>query len=319
MFLTEQKFSYFCSVRFFYAAILALGLLCSACVNRSGKGTEPQAGRYVLEIPNPPVMMDPAGQRDYLCRHFWDNFDFSDSTSPSRIDSNAFRLSFIQFAALLPEQPDGGVSQMEALMEKAGQNVPVFDLFCGIGRMLFYDPNSPMRSDELYLPVLEAISRSPLVEEKSRSQADATASLISRNRPGMQAEDFAYLTIQNRPGSLYGIKAPYTLLFFSNPGCDMCRAIREAMLQSSVITGMVRSRRLVVLALYPDEDTELWLSYRDEIPSDWINARDPGSTLYESGLYDLKAIPSLYLLDADKTVILKDCTEVSQIEAALSK
>ena len=293
-------------------------LLCS-CVNRSGKGNVPEAGKYVLQLPSPPVMMDAAGQRDYICRHFWDNLDFSDSTIPSRIDSASFRSSFIRFAAYLSEQPDGGVSLMEDLMEKAGQNAPMLDLFGGLCRMAFYDPNSPMRSDDLYLPVLEAISNSSFKDEESRAEADATAILISRNRPGMRAEDFSYLTIQNRPGSLYGINAPYTLVFFSNPGCEMCRAIREAMLQSSVITEMVRSRKLAVLALYPDEDTDLWLSYRDEIPSDWINARDPGSTISESGLYDLKAIPSLYLLDADKTVLLKDCTEVRQIEAALSE
>lgn len=264
-------------------------------------------------------MMDPSGQRNYLCRHFWDNLDFSDSTIPARIDSASFRSQFINYATLLMQQQDGGVSEITSLMEKAGQNASMLDLFSGLCKMAFYDPNSPLRNDELYLPVLEAISNSQLVDDESRADADATARLVSRNRPGMQAEDFTYLTIQNRPGSLYGIKAPYTLIFFSNPGCDMCRSIREVMNQSSVINDMVRSRKLVILALYPDENTELWLSYKDEIPSDWINARDPGSTLSASGLYDLKAIPSLYLLDADKTVLLKDCTDVRQIEAALSR
>ena len=264
-------------------------------------------------------MMDQEGQRDYLCRHYWDNLDFSDSTIPGRIDSTAFRSSFVNYAVLLLAQPDGGVSQMEALMEKAGQNAPMLDLFYGLARMAFYDPNSPLRNDDLYLPVLEAISISPLVDEESRARAESTARLVSRNHPGTPAEDFSYLTIQNRPGSLYGIKAPYTLIFFSNPGCNMCKEIRETMAVSQTISDMVRSRKLAVLALYPDEDTELWLSYKDEIPSDWINARDPGGTIEASGLYDLKAIPSLYLLDADKTVLLKDCTEVRKIEAALSE
>jgi hypothetical protein len=263
--------------------------------------------------------MDPAGQRDYLCRHYWDNMAFGDSTVPSRIDSAAFRTLFVNYAVLLAQEPQAGPGLIGDLMQKAGQNEPVLDLFGGLARMVFYDPNSPLRSDDLYIPVLEALSQSPLKDPDSRDAAAWTLQLISRNRPGTPAEDFSYLTIQNRPGSLYGIKAPYTLLFFSNPGCEMCRAIREQMAASSVISEMVRSRKLVVLALYPDEDTDLWLSYRDEIPSQWINARDPMSTLHESGLYDLKAIPSLYLLDADKTVILKDCTEVSLIEAALSK
>ena len=303
----------------FYAIVSVLCLLCTACVNRGNKEPESSAGKYVLEIPKPPVMMDPAGQRDFLCKHFWDNVDFSDSAIPARIDSASFRSSFINYAVLLMEQPDGGVSEMTSLMEKAGQNAPMLDLFSGISRMVFYDPNSPLRNDELYFPVLDAICRSSLVDEQAREDAFQTIALVSRNRPGTPAEDFSYLTIQNRPGSLYGIRAPYTLVFFSNPGCNMCREIRETMASSSLITDMVRSRKLVVLALYPDEDTDLWLSYKDEIPTSWINARDPGCTITASGLYDLKAIPSLYLLDADKTVVLKDCTDVRQIEAALSE
>ena len=272
-----------------------------------------------MKIPNPPVMMDPAAQRDYLCRHFWDNFDFSDSTIPSRLDTGVIRQYFINYAALLKEQPDGGVAQITALMEKAGQNAPMLDLFSETARFVFYDPNSPFRNDQLYLPVLEAVSQSPLVEEEIRAGAADKALLVSRNLPGSFAEDFTYLTIQNRPGSLYGIRAPYTLVFFNNPGCNMCREIREAMNGSSLIMEKVRSGQLAVLALYPDEDTELWLAYKDEIPPEWINARDPGCTVQESGLYDLKAIPSLYLLDSEKRVILKDCTDVRLIEAVLSK
>ena len=272
-----------------------------------------------MEMPSPPVMMDPARQRDYVCKHFWDHMDFSDPTIPERLDSAVFRSNFINYTALLGEQPDGGVSLMAALMEKAGQNAPMLELFSGIARMVFYDPNSPLRNDELYLPVLEARYNSALLDEESRASAASTAELVARNRRGTPAEDFTYLTIQNRPGSLYGIHAPFTLVFFNNPGCSMCREIRETMFKSSLIMDMVRSKKLVVLALYPDEDTELWHSYKDEIPSDWINARDPGGVITSSGLYDLKAIPSLYLLDSEKNVLLKDCTEVSQIEAVLSK
>ena len=306
-------------MRTFYVVITALSLLCTACVNRSGNKAETSAGKYTLELPNPPVMMDPDGQRDYLCKHFWDNLDFSDSSIPARIDSAEFRSYFLNYTGLLLQQQDGGVSQMAALMEKAGQNAPMFDLFTGISRLMFFDPNSPLRNDDLYLTVLDAISQNPLVDEDSRAEAAQIAQMVSRNRPGMSAEDFTYLTIQNRPGSLYGIHAPYTLVFFSNPGCNMCREIRETMSRSSLIMDMVHSRKLVVLALYPDEDTELWLSYKDEIPSEWINARDPGSVLQASGLYDLKAIPSLYLLDSEKKVILKDCTDVRLIESELSK
>ena len=298
---------------------MALCVLCAGCVRGGKKASEAQQRPYSFQIPSAPSLMDPASAQGWLCEHYWDNFDFSDITIPQRIDSTTFGTAFMTFALMLESRPDVGVRAMESLMGKASANAEMLELFSSISRQVFGDPNSELRSDELYLPVLETRAESPFLDDAQRDRAAFQAMVAARNRVGTPAEDFSYLTIQGRPGNLYGIKAPNTLIFFSNPGCDMCRAVREAMHQSSVITEMVRSRKLVVLALYPDEDTDLWLSYRDEIPSDWINARDPGSTISESGLYDLKAIPSLYLLDADKTVLLKDCTDVRQIEAALSR
>ena len=304
---------------FIYGCCVALCVLFTGCVRGGKKASEAQQRPYSFQVPSAPGLMDPASAQGWLCEHFWDYFDFSDTTIPQRLDSTAFGATFMTFAVMLESSPEAGAKAMASLMDKASANAEMLELFSGISRQVFGDPNSQMRNDELYLPVLETRAASPFLDDAERDKAAFQAMVAARNRVGTPAEDFSYLTIQGRPGSLYGINAPYTLIFFSNPGCDMCRAIREAMNQSAVITEMVRSRKLVVLALYPDEDTDLWLSYRDEIPSDWINARDPGSTLYASGLYDLKAIPSLYLLDADKTVVLKDCTDVRQIEAALSK
>ena len=39
----------------------------------------------------------------------------------------------------------------------------------------------------------------------------------------------------------------------------------------------------------------------------------------ERELYDLKAIPALYLLDRDKRVLVKDSTDVPQIEEAIDR
>mgnify|MGYP002527024690 FL=1 len=41
---------------------------------------------------------------------------------------------------------------------------------------------------------------------------------------------------------------------------------------------------------------------------EWINGYDKKQTIEQNNLYDLKAIPTLYLLDKDKTVLLKDVT-----------
>ena len=58
----------------------------------------------------------------------------------------------------------------------------------------------------------------------------------------------------------------------------------------------------------PDEELDEWRRHRDEFPQEWINGYDKSLTIKTQNLYDLKAVPTLYLLDANKKVLLKDAT-----------
>jgi hypothetical protein len=53
------------------------------------------------------------------------------------------------------------------------------------------------------------------------------------------------------------------------------------------------------------------------LPARWINGYDSQSGIMSGDLYDLKAIPSLYLLNEQKIVLLKDA-RLEEIEAYLS-
>ena len=76
---------------------------------------------------------------------------------------------------------------------------------------------------------------------------------------------------------------------------------------------------LVVLALYPDEDINAWRAYASSIPAKWINSYDKGCIIREKNLYDLRAIPAMYLLDARKQVLVKDSTSVEEIEFVIDR
>ena len=46
----------------------------------------------------------------------------------------------------------------------------------------------------------------------------------------------------------------------------------------------------------------------ESYPKEWINCYDPDYVIRTDTLYNIRAIPSLYLLDAQKRVVLKDAT-----------
>ena len=172
---------------------------------------------------------------------------------------------------------------------------------------------------QFYIPVMQAVLASPYYDEYERIGPAYDLAMASQNRLGQRANDFRYTLASGATGTLYGVKAEYTLLFINNPGCGMCKQLREQISGSPMLSEMIERGRLKILALYPDEDLTEWRNYRDHIPATWINAYDAGCLVRENGTYDLTAIPSLYLLDSDKRVLVKDSTDVPYIEEVIDR
>ena len=205
------------------------------------------------------------------------------------------------------------------LMRRASASRPMLDYFTMLAQQVIHDPNSPLRNDEFYIPVMQAVLASPYYDEYERIGPAYDLAMASQNRLGQRANDFRYTLASGATGTLYGVKAEYTLLFINNPGCGMCKQLREQISGSPMLSEMIERGRLKILALYPDEDLTEWRNYRDHIPATWINAYDAGCLVRENGTYDLTAIPSLYLLDSDKRVLVKDCTDVPYIEEVIDR
>ncbi|KAA5118039.1 DUF5106 domain-containing protein, partial [Bacteroides fragilis] len=57
---------------------------------------------------------------------------------------------------------------------------------------------------------------------------------------------------------------------------------------------------------------------RNDFAKEWTNGYDKELVIKNKNLYDLRAIPTLYLLDKNKTVLLKDAT-LQKVEQYLAE
>ena len=297
-------------------------VLLFVCGCRNGRGrTAVVADNRVAEyykVPVAPSML--SGQEridDFYARNWWRDFDFGDSLQITLADSAAFIRLFSGWVQVLERVPDVGPGCVEDVMSRASASKKSFDMFVIAARDVLADPNSPLRDDELYMPVLRVRIASPFTDEATRERLRYRLDILSQNRIGHKANNIRYTLFDGFEGTLYGIKAEYTLVFINNPGCEMCRTVREEICASALLSRYIASGRLKVLAIYPDQDLDEWLRYRNEMPSAWINGYDRECVMRTQGTYNLTAIPSLYLLDKDKTVLIKDAVSVPLIESVL--
>ncbi len=311
------------SCRRILAAIAAFVLIVCSC----GRGRQTEKTTEEKSVPFPEVQVpgmitEPSERMEFVLDHFWDGLMSSslkgrcDSTHVEGVLMAEVEKKFGLYVSILWEAPlDDAVKSVAKLFrdvekrEIQDTSSNVFGTMTKFMEKYLYDPNSPVRNEELYLPYVEGLSKSPLVPDTMRPAYSYDASMCSLNRIGTKAADFRFRDLRGRNYTLYGVKADYTLLFFANPGCPNCKEITEMIENSPGISELLSSGRLAVVDIYIDQEIDKWKAYAPEYPKEWLSGYDPDYIIRNDLIYNVRAIPSLYLLDMDKRVIMKDAPQ----------
>ena len=313
-----------------YLGILTVTLLC-ACGPRSGKtGSDTPVRRDFPAVEVPSLYSDPLERAGYAAGHFWDRFTDTvqvyacDSATVNGVPLETLEPQMGLFASLLGELPlDTGSKAVIRLYDRADafeRKYPDSNVFEELGRLArhyLYDPNSPVRNEDLYYPFVDRLGRSDLIDNGYRMGYEWDARMCRLNRVGTPAADFAFTDTRGRLRTLYGVQAEYTVLIFGNPGCKACLEIMEAMESTPAVAALISSGRLQVVDVYIDQEIDDWKAHIPEYPATWINGYDHSYTIRTDLIYNVRGIPSIYLLDRDKTVLLKDAPE-ERVLAALA-
>ena len=239
----------------------------------------------IFKVPRiPDIISDEADRIEYLVSNWWTGW------SP-QMDSLEAEKAFAQWTVLALELPLGTASA--SLVEGLGRDSL---RILSLAQKYLYDPNSPYRDEDIY----------GRLAAHCGGNLAAEARLCAMNRRGSVAADFVYEDARGRRHSLHALHAPLTVLFFSNPGCNSCKEITDALCSDSKVSYAIEQGLVAVLNIYIDEDLEAWRDYLPNYPKSWHCGFDPLFILREDNKYHIRAIPSVYLLDSEKKVILKD-------------
>ena len=301
-------------------------IICTAVVLATGCANNRKAEQFTaLPFPAsvPPAMMEnPQDRAKYMALHWFDQITDPTRSYPcdtvlvSGVRKGDVEQNFANWTNVLDmvglEYARKSVSNLYdrvAACEKKDTSSNIFETFTDLVVKYLYDANSPLRNEDYYSAYSERLSKSDLVEPLMREKYARETSLSALNRIGTKATDFRFTDLRGKSYSLYGINSDYILLFFSNPGCHACKEIIDVLNNDPKISSLINDGIMKVLNIYIDEDLEAWRSYMPIYPEKWYNGFDPDLIIRGETLYNVRAIPSLYLLDKDKCVLMKDAPE----------
>lgn len=288
-----------------FASAMFVGLAC--CASGGKESDSSVSEEFImndsggLPIPVVPDSLATAEKRAaFVTLHFWDAMDWSNHELS--LDTAFMEQNFANYLGILPYADENGRKEAVAsLLRGAQTNKDSYSYLASVAEHYLADPNSPMRSEEIYMLFLNEFLRSPNFSDDKKTKYHYQLQVAYKNRPGTEASDFRMHDCNGKSLSLkdFTSKAECTLLIFYDPDCEHCKEIMGEMREWKIPEGMK------VLAVDVTGDAERFAKTKTGYPAEWevAFATDP---IEDEDLYVFPALPSLYLVDKDGKVILKD-------------
>ena len=229
-----------------------------------------------FEYPQMPDTLRTVEKRaEYLGLHYWDRFDFSDTLKLNNPD--IVEQGFVNYIDILPRfQPEVAQSSMEIFASKAFSNAKAKAKFEKLIEHYLDDPESPMRNDRTYLLFLREMSKLSAFDETEKERLAFKIKQLDKNLPGDIATDFTWKDEKGSSHKLSEYRDQKVILYFYDPECENCHRVTEWLNKQTI----------------PQDITFLKIIADDTI----------------SDLYSIRAMPTIFLLDKENRVVLKDCT-----------
>ena len=259
-----------------------------------------------IELPKPPESLStPEEKARYILMHFWDPLDFSDTTYTYSEDF--MEQNFANYVSLFPyATPEARKESVFKLLNDSKVDHKAYVILQDIAGKYLYDPNSPMLNEVSFIPFVEYELESESSSAATKEAAKAILESINKNRVGSIAADFKFEDRKGNQLSLYTIFPDREMmLIFYDPDCENCKMIMGGIINNKNINNAVETGQLGILAIYSGDNKDAWKEGYNQYPENWVVGYEPG-LIEENELYDIRATPTIYILDKNKVVEEKD-------------
>ena len=207
---------------------------------------------------------------------------------------------------------------MNATMETLAKDPKGYRQMMELAERRFSDAADPIHNEGLYMVVLKHVTENFVLSNAEKEKQRLLLEGAKKNMIGSVAADFDYVVAGDKATHhLKDLKANNILVYFNNPDCESCEAVKQRLAENELINNLVNDKKLIVLAIYPYDDQKLWK--KAKYPKMMINGWNQSHQIEYAELYDLPTLPCFYLLDKDYKVLIKNEGSLNKVEAMLKK
>ena len=261
----------------------------------------------------PQMLVNPTDRANYVAVHYWDSFDFKNNALIGKPEIT--EQGFANFISIMPYVTEKKAA-FTAFSRRMTENPKMMEHLLEVSERYLFDNFSPVYDEELFLLMVNELLEQPRLSLAQSERLRYLRGIALKNRVGRAATDFVFVQRNGKRMSLKEVKADYVLLYLNDPECSACKQIKEALENSEIISRWKNSGRMKVVSVCIEGMTGGWKNI--PAPAGWVDGCDDARKLLEEDLYDLRNLPAIYLLDANKKIMLKNAT-VQRLEQVLEQ
>ena len=263
-----------------------------------------------IRMPQPPAqaMQNRNLYRLYVAEHLLDNFPFQDE----RFYSTSYAFDIVnQFTRLVWETGDYDFPSTEKFVNSALDRCKVSPKGYGI----FFDDmerivgtlKSPYWYEDLYLVMLRNALDYKDVGEARKIRYEKLYDIHNRNLAGSKLPDFEIKLANDSVINIYSIESDYLLLYFQNPDCPTCTKVRHELAGMEILNNAIDRGKLKVVTIYFEKNEKIWRNFlKNEANPRYIHGWEFNNKVEGEGLFDVRIIPFMFLVDKNKIILKKD-------------
>lgn len=331
IFLLMKRFS----ISLFFFFLLCTSGILLACAQQKGSQTtsvvKSDLGKKadttfffqrerLMDIPSiPEYLITPKDRAKYFIQHYWDLWDGQDSTYLQH--PKAFEQTVVDYlgVVLSVTEIDLPTQKSHLLAPLALSRGRILETILGFYQKYLYEAESPFYNEELFLHVLEWAAKTPTLSYAQGIRTQALLELLNRNRVGSPVENFPMVTSES--DSIFYVselKGKPIILFFYTPGCDNCHNSLRELNENTLLHNLIEEERVELLLLFNGYGKDVWRNSFKELPPIGKVVYNEGDTILNTPLFDLRRSPSIYLIDAEGRVQLRNTT-IQELQKKLNK
>ncbi|MGB4844464.1 MAG: redoxin domain-containing protein [Ferruginibacter sp.] len=253
-------------------------------------------------------------------KHYWDGVTFMDD----RIIRTPFFIKKLEryYREVISPDPDSIIKDVDYKLLLARSAPEMYKFLLNWITDEFINPKY-MGQDAVFVHLFEKYHSKGLsnwLNEKQMESISRRAYMLMANLIGEKAAELDMLNTEDKPVSLYGLDADYTIICFWDPNCGHCK--EEIPRLDSIYRASWKNHNVKVFAvLTPDNKKDIkpeWVKFiNDHNLGGWTHAyktkemEDADYASQRPGfrqLYDITVTPTTYLLDKEKRIIGKKLT-----------